>query len=273
MGASRAGTMTCTGEGGMLEDERAASRTLIYQMTPSRYMLDLDHLRRADGIEVVVGQGAKPGTGGLLLGMKVSERVARDAKPPRRRRPARDRAPSGLPRRRRSPDQDRRDPRGHGLPRPDLRQARSDPPLLRRRGGRQDGRGRDRRSTGWRDRPAPRPRLLLDHTGVPLISAIPAARRALEDSGMADKVKLVASGGIRSGVDVAKALALGADCTMIATSALIGLGCNSPRLRRGLRRPRDRARRLPSLPHRSLPGRHHDPGPRAREADGRGGGR
>ena len=73
------------------------------------------------------------------------------------------------------------------------------------------------------------PELLLDHTGVPLISAIPAARRALEDCGMADKVKLVASGGIRSGVDVAKVLALGADCAMIGTAGLIGLGCNSPR--------------------------------------------
>jgi glutamate synthase domain-containing protein 2 len=75
-GASKLGTMTCTGEGGMLEDERAASQKLVYQMTPSRYMLDLEHLRMADGIELVMGQGAKPGTGGLLLGMKVSDRVA-----------------------------------------------------------------------------------------------------------------------------------------------------------------------------------------------------
>ena len=75
-GTSKVGSMTCTGEGGMLEDERQASSTLVYQMPPSRYMLDLEHLRMAEGIELVVGQGAKPGTGGLLLGMKVSDRVA-----------------------------------------------------------------------------------------------------------------------------------------------------------------------------------------------------
>ena len=75
-GASRAGTMTCTGEGGMLPEERENSRTLVYQLSPARYGLDLEHLRLANGLEVVVGQGAKPGTGGLLLGMKVSERVA-----------------------------------------------------------------------------------------------------------------------------------------------------------------------------------------------------
>ena len=62
-GASKVGSMTCTGEGGMLEEERAASSKLVYQMTPSRYMLDLEHLRMADGIELAVGQGAKPGTG------------------------------------------------------------------------------------------------------------------------------------------------------------------------------------------------------------------
>ena len=60
----------------MLDEERAAATKLIYQMTPSRYGLDLEHLRLADGIEVALGQGAKPGTGGLLLGMKVSEKVA-----------------------------------------------------------------------------------------------------------------------------------------------------------------------------------------------------
>ena len=60
----------------MLPEEREASDKLIYQMTPSRYGLDLEHLRMADAIEIVVGQGAKPGTGGMLLGMKVSEKVA-----------------------------------------------------------------------------------------------------------------------------------------------------------------------------------------------------
>lgn len=75
-GASKAGSMTCTGEGGMLEEEREASRTLVYQMSPARYRIDLDHIRRADALEIVVGQGAKPGTGGLLLGMKVSPRVS-----------------------------------------------------------------------------------------------------------------------------------------------------------------------------------------------------
>ena len=75
-GFSAAGSASSTGEGGMLDEERAASTKLIYQMTPSRYGLDLEHLRLADGIEVALGQGAKPGTGGLLLGMKVSEKVA-----------------------------------------------------------------------------------------------------------------------------------------------------------------------------------------------------
>ncbi len=74
-GATMVGTCTSTGEGGMLEDERIASKKLIYQMTPSRYQLDLEHLRMADAIEIAVGQGAKPGTGGVLLGMKVIDKV------------------------------------------------------------------------------------------------------------------------------------------------------------------------------------------------------
>ena len=61
------------------------------------------------------------------------------------------------------------------------------------------------------------PEFQLDHTGVPTLTAIPAARRALEDIGMYGKITLIASGGIRSGVDAAKALALGADCVAIGT--------------------------------------------------------
>ncbi|MGH3343652.1 MAG: glutamate synthase-related protein, partial [Carbonactinosporaceae bacterium] len=74
--ASAVGTSTTTGDGGMTPEERAASKLLVYQCLPSRYGFDPAHLRQADAIEVVVGQGAKPGAGGMLLGQKVSERVA-----------------------------------------------------------------------------------------------------------------------------------------------------------------------------------------------------
>jgi len=75
-GASEMGTSTTTGDGGMTEEERRASKTLVYQVLPSRYGMNPDDLRRADAIEVVVGQGAKPGGGGMLLGQKITERVA-----------------------------------------------------------------------------------------------------------------------------------------------------------------------------------------------------
>src|SRR5699024_5858276 len=75
-GASMMGTSTTTGDGGMTAEERESSKTLICQILPSRYGVNPDSLRAADGIEVVVGQGAKPGGAGKLLGLKVSERVA-----------------------------------------------------------------------------------------------------------------------------------------------------------------------------------------------------
>src|ERR1700745_1768188 len=75
-GASEVGTSTTTGDGGMTPEERGQSKYLVYQYLPSRYGMNPDDLRKADAIEVVVGQGAKPGGGGMLLGQKISDRVA-----------------------------------------------------------------------------------------------------------------------------------------------------------------------------------------------------
>ena len=61
----------------MLDVERTESRVLVYEVLPSRYGINIQHLRQADAIELTIGQGAKPGTGGLLLGSKVSEEIAR----------------------------------------------------------------------------------------------------------------------------------------------------------------------------------------------------
>lgn len=226
-GASKVGTMTCTGEGGMLPEERKASKHLLYQLSPARYGVDLEHIRAADALELVVGQGAKPGTGGLLLGMKVSQRISSMRT-----------LPEGVDQRStiRHPDflgaddlavkiEELRIATDFQVPifiKMGATRPRYDVAIAAKAGadvivvdGAEGGTGAS-------------PELLLNHTGIPTMSAIPAAREALDECGMSGKVSLVAAGGIRSGVDSAKCLALGADAVMIGNAAMVAIGCNSP---------------------------------------------
>ena len=144
-GATEVGTSTTTGDGGMTPEEREHSKTLVYQLLPSRYGMNPDDLRKADAIEVVVGQGAKPGGGGMLLGHKISDRVAEMRS-----------LPKGIDQRSASRHPDwtgpddleikiTRAPRDHGLGEADLRQGRRDADVLRRPARGEGGRGRDRR--------------------------------------------------------------------------------------------------------------------------------
>jgi glutamate synthase domain-containing protein 2 len=225
--ASRLGTATFTGEGGMLPEERQESRLLVYQMTPSRYMLDLEHLRMADGLELVVGQGAKPGTGGVLLGAKVADRVAEMRT-----------LPKGIDQRSavRHPDFHGADDMEVKLE--ELRIATDNQvPIFVKMGAcrvKDDVKiaakvGADVIVVdGMEGGTGASPEVLLDHTGIPTIATVTQAREALEELGLYGKVNLVVSGGVRSGADVAKLLALGADAVAVGTSVLIALNCNAP---------------------------------------------
>ena len=226
-GASLAGTSTTTGDGGMLPEERQHSRTLVYQCLPSRYGMDPDDMRSCDAIEVVVGQGAKPGGGGMLLGHKISARIAamRDL-------------PEGIDQRSACRHPDWTGPDDLEIKIHELREITDwQKPIFVKVGasrpyydialsvkagadvvvldGMQGGTG------ATQD-------VFIENVGIPTLAAIRPAVQALQDLGVHRRVQLIVSGGIRNGADVAKALALGADAVSIGTAALVALGDNDP---------------------------------------------
>jgi glutamate synthase domain-containing protein 2 len=226
-GASAVGTSTTTGDGGMTPEERHHSELLVYQYLPSRYGMNPDDLRRADAIEIVLGQGAKPGGGGMLLGQKISDRVAEMRDLPR-----------DIDQRSACRHPDWTGPDDLTIKIEELREITDwEKPIYVKIGasrtyydvalavkagadvvvldGMQGGTG------ATQD-------VFIEHVGIPTLPALRQAVEALQELGMHRKVQLIVSGGIRSGADVAKALAMGADAVSIGTAALIALGCNSP---------------------------------------------
>ena len=224
-GAAMVGSASCTGDGGMLQEERDASDKLIYQVLPSRYGFNPHHLAQAQAVEIVVGQGAKPGTGGMLMGVKVLDHIAemRDL-------------PAGIDQRSPTRHPDFLGPDDLIIKIEQLREATdgrvpisiklgacrvSDDVKLAAKAG-ADAIVIDSMVAGT----GASAEILLDHSGIPTVPAIVLAREALRELGLDGTVSLIASGGIRNGADAAKALALGADAVAIGTAALIALNCN-----------------------------------------------
>ena len=228
-GATLSGTSTTTGDGGMTPEERNHSQKLVYQYLPSRYGMNPDDLRKADAIEIVVGQGAKPGGGGMLLGQKISDRVAQMRN-----------LPQGIDQRSSCRHPDWTGPDDLEIKILELREITGwkvpiylkiaasrpyfDTSLAVKAGadvvvldGMQGG------TAATQD-------VFIEHVGQPILSSIREAVRALQDLDMHREVQLIVSGGIRTGADVAKAIALGADAVSIGTAALIALGDNDPKL-------------------------------------------
>jgi len=226
-GASLAGTSTTTGDGGMTPEERGQSSILVYQYLPSRYGMNPDDLRKADAIEVVIGQGAKPGGGGMLLGQKISDRVAEMRT-----------LPKGIDQRSACRHPDWTGPDDLEIKIEELREITDwEKPIYVKVGATRPyydialavKSGADVIVLdGMQGGTAATQDVFIEHVGLPTLAAIRPAVQALQDLGMHRKVQLIVSGGIRNGADVAKALALGADAVSIGTAALVALGDNDP---------------------------------------------
>ncbi len=214
------GTADNTGEGGMLPEQRKYAKFLIAQYSTGRFGVDENYIKSADAIEIKMGQGAKPGQGGLLPGHKVTDEIAKVRKVPR-----------GKP--------------VHSPPfHPDmknlndikkkvswLRDVSGGKPIIIKFGA---GNPEDVRIAvkagpdaiaidGHFGGTGAAPEIMLDDFGVPTLPALVEARRIMDN--MKAKQELLIGGGFSTGADVAKALALGADAVFLGFPLMIAMGC------------------------------------------------
>jgi glutamate synthase domain-containing protein 2 len=223
-GASAVGTAVNTGEGGLLPEERRFAKKLIVQYASGRFGVSADYLQRADAIEIKIGQGAKAGQGGLLLAEKVTSDIARVRG-----------VPEGTDLISPARHMDIVGPEDLQMKIQQLREIADwrVPIMVKFAPGRI---GEDVKIAakagadvvvvdGMQAGTGASPDVVLEHAGLPTLAALVIANGALEEAGLRDKVDLVISGGVTSGADVAKAMALGADAVAISTATLVAIGC------------------------------------------------
>ncbi|MBT8429370.1 MAG: Rieske 2Fe-2S domain-containing protein [Gammaproteobacteria bacterium] len=222
MGAEKAGTGICSGEGGMLPDEQSANSRYLYELASARFGYSMDKVQMCQAFHFKCGQGAKTGTGGHLPGSKVKGRIAEV-------RGLEEGESAISPSR--FPDWDSVDDYRRFAE--EVREATGGIPIGVKLSAQHierdieaalqigvdyiilDGRGG---GTGAA------PLIFRDNISVPTIPALARARRYLDKKGRGD-VSLVITGGLRLPADFIKALALGADAIALSNSALQAIGC------------------------------------------------
>ena len=213
-----------TGEGGMSDAQRGAAKQLIFQCLGGRLGWNIHDMNRADGLEIYISQGAKPGFGGQLMAKKVTKELAEIRG-----------IPAGIDLRSpsRHPDilgaddlvikvEEFREATGYRLPisvklgagriSDDIKIAVKDGFDFVELDGMQGSTG-----AGGAE--------IMEYVGIPTISAIVEALDALDEIGRRDAIEIVLMGGIRDGIDAVKALCLGADAIALGTSTIIAGGC------------------------------------------------
>ena len=225
-GSAAVGTAMCSGEGGILPEEKAAAYKYIFEYVPNQYSVTDENLKSADAIEIKIGQGTKPGMGGHLPGSKVTPEIAKIREKPMGEDVI---SPSKFPDIN-SPD-DLKDlvndlrTRSEGRPigikiaagriKKDLEVCvYAEPDFITI-----DGRGG---ATGAS------PAIIRDSTSVPTIYALYRARRFLDS--IHSDIDLVITGGLRVSSDFAKAIAMGADAVAIASAAMVAAACQQYRI-------------------------------------------
>lgn len=225
-GSAMAHTAMCSGEGGILPEEREASYKYIFEYVPNLYSVTKENLQRADAIEIKIGQGTKPGMGGHLPGEKVTPDIAKIRNKPLGKDII---SPSKFSNIQTKEDLKQlvtmlrieSDGRPIGIKIAAGRIERdleycvfAEPDFITI-----DGRGG---ATGAS------PKLIRDATSVPTIYALYRARRYLDS--IHSDISLVITGGLRVSSDFVKAIAMGADAVAIASAALIAAACQQYRI-------------------------------------------
>ena len=220
-GSAGARTAMCSGEGGIVPEEKDAAYKYLFEYVPNRYSVTPKNLREADAIEIKIGQGTKPGMGGHLPGDKVTPEIAKVRNKPLGKdviSPSRFEDITTKEELKELVEQLRISSEGRpigikiaaGRIEKDLEYCvYAEPDFITI-----DGRGG---ATGAS------PRIIRDSTSVPAVYALHRAKKYLDAAG-AD-IDLVMTGGFRVSSDAVKAIAMGATAVAVASAAMVAAGC------------------------------------------------